>query len=519
MEQFAEKSVQRICGVYKLALNSSQEFKDFGENVEKEGIQVLQIVENTTQNALTELLNFTILVDNLIDEIERNFTTAAKGFVSNSLQELTGKLRDIQNLADDIVDFANGTASKVNGACTKTANFSADIIDKVQENARQALIELGSFIGPVATKMKTVGTELKSAVTKVETWYDINLAARVGKISRVAQIISDFLSILNTKKGFLKSVREIATRINEVLAHLRNLPEYANKARKTADDIINFADRAQNYKSEIQKLDIRKQFGIDFDQRVRDVCNEFKTIAADTLNKIGSFDIVQEVDAFFNKEADKLIGKAVSKFRRIKEPIYEIQGELQEIKSIVREVMAVLIDLKPFTNNFSPILETAGKLPDCQQIKKIFLESTKPCVRKALMVGRYVIDQYKDFKKEIKVLYDMVPETWKNFKIQKCIKGGTCISKAFIDQAKAIKDKADVLKDKFKEASGYTDMLETCEQGVDNITAVVDTVKLLVEQVRHFSLKDDVQRVKAVFQRSLVESLKAAREVVFKRGQ
>ena len=501
MEHFARQSVQRICGVYKLALNSSQEFKEFGENVEKEGIQVLQVVENTTQNALTELLNFTILIDNLIDEIERNFTAAAKGFVSNSLQELTGKLNDIQNLADDIVDFANGTASKVNGACNKAADFSADVIDKVQDNARQAITELASFIGPVATNIKKVGTELKSAVTEVETWYEKNLAARVGKISRVAQIISDFLSILNTKKGFLKTVREIATRINEVIKHLQNLPEYANKARKAADDVINFADRAQNYKSEIQKLDIRKQFGIDFDQRVRDVCNEFKTIATETLNKFGNYDVVQEVNNFFNKEADKFIGKAVSKFRRIKEPINEIQGELREIKSMVREVMAVLIDLKPFTKNFSPILETAGRLPDCQQIKKIFLDSTKPCVRKALVVGRYVIDQYKDFKKEITVLYGMVPETWKNFKIQKCIKGGTCISKAFIDQAKSIKDKADVLKNTYKEASGYTDMLQTCEQGVDNITAVVDIVKLLIEQVRNFSLKDDVQRVKAVFQK------------------
>ena len=500
MEQFAEKSVQRICGVYKLALNSSQEFREFGESVEKEGIQVLQVVENTTQNALTELLNFTILVDTLIDEIQRNFTAAAKGFVSDSLQELTGKLKDIQNLADDIVDFANGTASKVNGACTKAANFSADVIDKVQENAREALIELGSFIGPVAAKMKTVGGELKSAVSNVETWYEENMAARVGKVSRVAQIISDFLSILNTKKGFIKSVREIAVRINEALTRLQNLPEYANKARKAVDDVLNFADRAQDYKNEIQKLDIRKQFGIDFDQRVRDVCNEFKTIATETLNKFGSYDIVQEVDNFFNKEADQLINKAVSKFIRIKEPINEIQGELRDIKAMVREVMGVLIELKPFTNNFSPILETAGTLPDCQQIKKIFVESTKPCVRKAQVVGRYVIDQYKDFKKEVKVLYDMVPETWKNFKIQKCIKGGTCISKAFIDQAKAIKDKADVLKDKFQDASGYTDMLETCEKGVDNITAVVDTVKLLVEQVRNFSLKDDVQRVKAVFQ-------------------
>ena len=85
VEQFTKRNVQRICGVYKLALNSSQEFREFGVNVEQEGIQVLRLVENTTQSALTELLNFTVLVDSLIDEIQRNFTTAAKGFVLDSL--------------------------------------------------------------------------------------------------------------------------------------------------------------------------------------------------------------------------------------------------------------------------------------------------------------------------------------------------------------------------------------------------------------------------------------------------
>ncbi|KAJ7389357.1 hypothetical protein OS493_032214 [Desmophyllum pertusum] len=66
------------------------------------------------------------------------------------------------------------------------------------------------------------------------------------------------------------------------------------------------------------------------------------------------------------------------------------------------------------------------------------------------MVGRYVIDHTRTSRKRSKFCMTWYRETWKNFKIQKCIKGGTCISKAFIDQAKAIKDKADVLKDKFK---------------------------------------------------------------------
>ena len=524
VEQFARQNVQRICSVYELALKSSKEFKEFGDNVEKEGVLALQVVQNTTQNALAELLNFTVLVDSLIDEVERNFSMKVKGFVADSLQELSGKLKDIQDLADNVVDFANGTKSKVTGACVEAAHFSADVIDKVQDNAREAVIKLSSFIGPVATQMKTVGAEMKSAVTKVETWYKENLATRVGKISRVAQIISDFLSILNNKKGegFLESVREVASRINEVLQHLKNIPQYASKARKAADDFIKFSDSAQGYKNEIQKLDLRQHLGIDFDQRIRNVCSEFKTIATGALAKIGSYDIAKEVNSFFNNEADKFITNAVSRFREIKEPITEMQGELKDIQSVVREVIAILTGLKPFTNNFLPILETAGSLPDCVAMKRLFLSSTKTCVQKALSVGKYTLNQYTDFENEVKLLYEMVPETWRNLKIQKCVKGGTCISEAFVEQAKAVKDKVDFLKSTFQQASGFTDMLQTCEQGVNNITDVIDTVRHLVEQVRNFSLKDNVRKIKAVFQtitgRQLEENEVGSTGIIQKRS-
>ena len=501
MDQFAGQGVQRICNIYRMALNSSKEFKEFGESVEKDGIRTLHLVENTAQNALTELLNFTILVDNLIDEVEHNFSVGVKGFVADSLQELAGKLKNIQDLAGDIVDFANGTSSKVTGACAKAANLSTDVIDSVQEKAREAVIKLASFIGPVAAKMKTIGAEMKSAVTKVEAWYKENLEARVGKISRVAQLISDFLSILNNRGSFLETVKDIAVRINEVLKHLQNLPEYANKARKAADDLINFSDRAQHYKSEIQKLDLSRHLGVDFDQRIRDVCKEFQTIAIETLSKLGSYDVVEKVNTFFNDRAAKFIAKAVSKFRQIKQPILDVQGEVRDVQSMVHEVIAVLIDLKPFTTNFSPILETAGKLPDCDQVKKIFVSSTKPCVQKALLVGKYAINQYKDLKKQVSILFGMVPATWKNLKIQKCVKGGSCISEMFMNQANIVKDRINYLKNTFQEASGYTNMLQACENGVDNITAVFDNVKLLIEQARNFSLQDDVKKVKAIFQK------------------
>ena len=500
MVDFADDSVHKLCRVYKLAQNSSHEFKEFGENVEQMGIQVLQDVENITQKSLNEMRNFTILVDSLIIEIERNFTQATRGFASNSLQELSSKLQEIQNLADQVVDFANGTASKVTGACSKAANFSAKIIDDVQDAAHKALGELDTFIGPLATDIEKVGQELKAAVTKVETWYNKNLAARVGKVPRIAQVISDFLAILNTKKGFPGSVGDIADKIKEVLLSLTILPEYANKARKTADDIIFFSKQAANFKREIQKLYLSKSFGVSYDKKVKYICKEFKVIAAEAISELSKVNIVDEVKAFFTKETEQLISKTVSKFSRIKEPIYKIQEDLRGISAMVREVMNVLTGLKPFTQNFSPILATVSKLPDCQQMKTTFTENTRPCVKRALSVGKYTLEQYKEFRKELEILYDMVPETWKNFKIQKCIKGGNCVSKEFIDQAKAIKDKVDFLKDKFQEASGLSDMLDTCKQGVENITAVVDTVKILMEQVKNFSLKDDVQKIKSVFQ-------------------
>ena len=498
---FSKESVHKLCKVYKFALNSTRDFKDFGENVEQEGIQVLQQVDRIAQQSLGEMLNFTMVVDSLIDELERNFTKATKGFVSKSLKELNSKLQEIQNLADEVVDFANGTASKVTGACSEVADFSAKIIDDVQDTAHEALGELDVFIGPLADDIAKVGRDLKTAVTKAEEWYKENMASRVAKISRIAQILSDFLAIINTKKGFLGTVRDVASKINEVLRHLTKVPEYSRKAHKAADDVIDFSRRASNFKAEVKKLDLRKKFGVDYDQKVRDICSEFKDLAADKIGRLSSFNVVEEVNDFFTKEAEQFISKAVTKFRRIKEPIYEIQEELRDVSEMVNEVMSVLINLKPFTQNFSPILETASTLPDCQQVKRLFLDSTRPCVKRALAVGKYTLQQYQELRKEIVVLYNMVPETWKSFKIQKCIKGGNCVSKVFIDQVKSIKEQVDSLKEKFEEASGLTDMMGVCKQGVENITAVVDTVKLLVEQVQNFSLRDDFQRIKDVLQK------------------
>ena len=498
--QFAEQTVHKTCRIYKAATDSN-EFKGFGEKIEKDGISALKEIDNATQNVLKELLSFTVLVETSIDEIKRNITGAVKGFVSDSLQELTSKMKNIKVLANDILDFTNGSSPKSGGACTKAALFTAYVIDDVRTNARQTTKDLASFVVPVAIKIKTVGTNVKSAATKVEHWYEENLTDRGGKIFQVAQIATDFLAILDTKKGFSNTVREISSRLNKVLKHLRNIPQYAIKVKRIVDEVTVFASRAQIYKDEIQKLDVRKQYGIVFDKAFKGVCNEFDAITTETLNKLRRFDVVQEVNSFFIQESNAFIDETLSKFRIIKGYVKDIQGEVKELSSMVTEVMAVLVDLKPFVKNFSPVLATIEKLPDCQRMKDIILDSAGPCIRKSQVVGRSFVGHYKALKSEIQVINRMIPEVWKNFKIQKCLRRNSCISQTFIEQGKVVKNKVDSIKVKLWEVSGYADLLKTCEAGVDNITAVIDVVKLLVQQARNFSIKHDIQRVVTMFQK------------------
>ena len=499
--KFAELHGEKICQIRETAFNLSQVFKDFEEKIEKEGVLVLKATKNTTEKVLLELLNLTTILDTLTKEVELNFNADGKGFFPDSLPELSGSLMDIQNLADSVVEFANGTTSKMTGACSKTAASSAYVIDNVRNVARQTADDLTSVIGPVARNIMTVSTELKNAVSSVETWYEENVAARKGKISRVSQITLDFLSVINTKKGFFNSVQDIAVRLSEVLKHRRSLSQYANKARKTIDEVIKFADEVRNYKDEIENLEIRKPFGSEFEQRVSNVCDVFKPITAEKFERIRSVEVAQEINAFFKEDTAMLIGKTVQKFRIIKRSVEETRGKLKDVIFVLSEVMTVLRDLQPFIEAFLPIIETANKLPDCQQMKQIFFYGTKPCVRKALSVGGYFMDQYNDLKKEIAVFNALVPETWKNFRIQKCVKGGTCVSSVFIEQGKVIKNQIDFIKDKLVKASEFTVPLSECKNSVNNITDVVEAIILLQKQLRDFSGKHNVQRVKTVLEK------------------
>lgn len=487
IKPFFERNSQTICEIRKAALDL------FHENFQGEGIFDLKDVHMAAETVLMELDNFTVFMENVIDKVESNFTGFANGLLSE-------EMAIIKDLANNILNFSNGSSSKVSGSCTKASRFSADVIDEVQTSVHQTLNDLVSFIGPETSKIKTAGTNVRLAITKVETWYKKNLAPRVGKISRVAQIVSDFLSILGTKKGFATTVQEISYTINKALKHLRNIPQYTQNTRKAADEVINFAERAQSYRDEIKRLDLRRQFGIDFDQRITRICDEFQKITSETLNKLRHYDVVQEVNSFFKQESKTLMNKASSNLRAVKVSVSEIKLEVKKISLMVTEVNAFLYELKPFTKTLLPLLAMLQKLPDCTQIKKIVLDNG-PCVRKAQAVGTSFIDQYKDLKAEIEVLNNMVPQTWRNFKNQKCLNSGSCVSKVFIEQGKVVKKKANSITVKLGEVSGYSNLLKICKKNVDNMTVVFDVIKLIVEEIRNISNRDDFKRVIIMLQK------------------
>ena len=498
--QFFEVNREEICKLREAALDFSREYQRSGKNFEREGISALKEVDEAARTVLSELQNFTVLVENLEDEVEYNFKGIANGFVSKSLQEFNAKMRGMKNLANNILDFTTSTSSQVSGACTEASVLTEDLIDEIQSSVRQTLHDFNSFNKPVAAKITKAGENMRHAVKNMETWYQKNMADRTGKISRLHQIISDFLPILGTKKGFFTTVKEIASAINEVLNNLRKVPKYASKVGRTVDEVITFANRAPDYTDEIKKLDLRKTFGCNFELRVKRVCNEFQNISFKTLKKLRNYDVEREVISFFNKETKTFINKASSNFREVKMSVAAIQSEVKEISSMVAKMDAVLGSFKPFTKILLPVLAKLEKLPDCQRMKEIMLDNTRPCINKAQVVGRSFIEKYKDLKSEIKVFNSLIPEMWTNFRIQRCGKGGSCISKAFIKQGKVVAKKANSFKRNLGEVSLYNNLLERCQDSVNNITAVFSLTKVLVQQVQKVSVRDDFQTVMTMLQ-------------------
>ena len=492
MQIFAKDNINSLCRIHQFASNSSEDLKYFEKMLQNRSINILRKIDESVQKTLSEMTNYTRTIDQMVSEISEKFRSASTTFVANSLKKLNTHLKSVQDVIDSVVVLANGTSNKVQGLCGRTVDLSASIIDQVQENAREAVQGMTSFIGPLSDEVRRLSNNLKTTLNAADAWYKTHMTENVGKLSQVAQTVFDFLAIMNTNRGFIGEVKNIERGIDNALTQLRKVPEYTVKAHQTVDDMIKFADNAKNTRAQLLRLDVRHTFGVDFDKKVQGACKQFNKMPLEAVSKLSSINVIREVNTFFTHDVERFVRKTVSDLNLAKKPLNNMREELSYMSKTIGYVMKVLLELKPLNNVFSPILKTISILPNCSELQQVVVENIKPCVKAAFEVGRDSIDTVQSLKEEISVLIQMVPATFKNFKFQKCVKGGTCIEKTFIKQAKVVKKKIALLKSTIESAKTLSSKLGSCKEATKRIGAVLNTFKLLVQQAKHFSYRNDI---------------------------
>jgi ABC-type transporter Mla subunit MlaD len=498
--KFSKKSLKKVCHLQEFMLKSSGKLQEFGENLEKETIVAIKKIEDEAQTVIEEIVNVTVYVERLKDNLQKNISETAKKFVNQFLTRLEMSLQDVKELADNVAEFTNNSTDKLGGFCHKTADVSGEILDQIQAEAESAVKELAEFITTNSQGITSLVNRFKTVVTNVENWQKKNLQKRLGKFARVAETLEEFLSLLKNDNKFLKSVHTVSTNVNDVLKHLNNLPEHAEKARQAADKVIDFATNAKRWETEVKKLNIRKKFKLDFDDQLRKLCNEFQVLAQDSVKKIQGDNLFKTFREFVTKETDALISRGVGKLDLLKEPLERVRSELGKVSESVREVEDVLIEMKPFSKNFSPVLKEVNQLPNCTQIGFILDDITKKCGKSGKAFSKQAYGEYQDLRSEVKAFVELLPDEWESLGLRKCVEGGTCLSEAFIKQGQGVAKKIKTLKRKFENKELF-ESLAPCKDAVEAFSVVVQKVKNISVSVEAFSLKDDVLKIKDLARR------------------
>lgn len=499
-KKFSKTALKKICKFQAFMLKSSGKLQEFGENLEKESIAAIRNIEDEAQTVIEEIVNVTLFVDKLVADLQEDLSNTAKKFVDQFLAKVETSLENIKELANNVAEFTSNSTNKLAGFCHKTADVSGEILDQIQTEAESAVNELADFIVTNSQGIPSLVNRFKTVITNVENWQKKNLQKRVGKFARVAETLEEFLSLLKNENKFLRSVHKVSSNINDVLKHLNRLPEHAEKARQAADNVADFATNANRWETEVKKLNIRRKFKLDFDEKLRKLCSDFQALAQDSVKEIQGDNLFKTFREFVTKETDALISRGVAKLDLLKEPLARVRNELEKVSDSVSEVETVLIGMKPFTENFSPILKEVGQLPNCTDIEFIFNNIVTRCGASAKAFGKQAYEEYKDLRSEIKTFLELVPDEWESLSLRKCVTGGTCLSEAFTKQAQGVSKKIQILKKKFDNKKLF-ESLEPCKTAVEDVSRVVKKVKNISKLVEEFSLKDEVLKIKDLSRR------------------
>ena len=494
IEVFSKIPLKKVCKFQGFMLKSSGKLQSFGENLESEAIAAIKKIEKETQSVIGEVVNVTVFVDNLIDDLKKNLSNTAKEFVDKFLDKLEGSLVNVKKLADNIAEFTSNSSEKLIGFCHKAADLSGEVLDQIQSEALKAVGELASFIALNPSKITDFVSTFKTAIANVEKWHEKHLEKRLGKFVNIARTIEELMSLLKNENDFWKKVHEIATIISDVVEHLQNLPEYAQKAREAADKVTDFATKATLWKTEVNKLNIRRNFKLDFDDQLRKLCGEFETFSQNTIKKIEGDELFKTFRQFVTKETDALLSRAVGKLDLLKQPVEHVRKELEEVSDSFGEVGAVLTELRPFSNNFSPILREVSQLPNCSQLESIFSNVINRCVKNGKTFGKQAYSEYANLQSDVGVFLELIPDEWRNMNAHKCISGGTCLSEAFAKQAHGISSKMKKLRKKF-DSEKLSESLAPCKDSLEEVTAVINKIERISKLVEQFTLKHDMKKI------------------------
>ena len=500
IRDFSGEALGNVCKLQDFMLKSARMLESFGETLEKDMILEIEHVKNGAQEALEEVISISLFLDKFIDELRKNVSGTVNIFVEKYLAELEGSLGNVKELVDITVQFSSKSAHKLSGICYKAANISGDILDKIQSEAQNAVNEVIDFFTANSDGIATLIDNFKVVVNHLEEWYKQNLEKHLGKVAIISKTIDEFLSLIKTENSIFSEIHKVFRKLNSVIQYLNNLPEHAQKAYDFADKVIDFTTNGKNWEIQLAKLNIRKQFKLDFDKQLRKLCDEFHSFTESSIEQIDGDDLFKTFRDFVTKETDSLIFQTVKKLDLLKAPLEKAQNDLGEMSNSVQEIAAVLVELRPFSKNFFPVLQEIRRLPNCSEIYFIFKKVITRCGKATISFGKNAYTEYNTMQSEVKAFLDLLPEEWESLSLQKCISGGTCLSNSLKKQAQSVSNKMERLKTKFSELN-FEDTLEMCKNRVEEASRVYDSVKNISNLVTEFSFKEEIIRIKDMSQK------------------
>jgi enamine deaminase RidA (YjgF/YER057c/UK114 family)/uncharacterized protein YdcH (DUF465 family) len=500
VRDFSTGGLASVCKLQDFMLKSAGNLEIFGDKLEEDMIDGIRKIGNKAELAIAEVINITLFVDEIIDELNQSVSSTAKTFVEQHLTALEGSLESVKEFADIVAAFSVKSTDKLTGFCHKTANISGRILDNIQTAAENAGSEIADFISSNSDGFIVLIDKFNVVVKTMEDWHEEYLAKHSGKVAIVSQTINEFLSLIKTENAIFSDIHKVFKNINNVIQYLENLPTHVQKAYDFADKIRDFATNAEHWKTEFGKLNIRKTFNVDFDEKLQNLCKEFHSYAENTIKQIRGDSHFETFRKFVTRETDSLISKSVEKLHVLKKPLEKALNDLEEMSSSVLEIEAVLVELRPFSKNFLPALHEIRRLQNCPDIYVIFDSIIASCGKEAISFGRQAYSEYVSMKTEVEAFLELLPEDWKSLSLQQCISGGTCLSNSLKKQSQSVSYKMEKLKKKFYDFN-FRDTLKTCKEKVEEVSKIFQNMKNISRLAREFLFKDEIVKIKDLSQR------------------